>query len=119
VCHEGKIPDVTCRTCAHATPEMDGDGRWSCARFGCDLEVATQRQGGQCPNHVFIPALMPWQAVDADETAGWVDYKKPDGVIIKNGPGGYASRELAANAVMAGDPVVDQIRETFDAEVVG
>jgi hypothetical protein len=119
VCHEGQIPQASCRTCAHATPEMQGDGRWSCARFDCDLPVDVQRQGDQCPAHVFIPALMPWPAVDADEAAGWIEYQKQDGTKFRNGPGGYASRELVANAAMAGDAVADEIRKQFQAEVTG
>ena len=119
VCHEGKIPEATCRTCAHATPEMDGDGRWSCAKFGCDLPLDAQRQGGQCPAHAFIPALMPWPAVDANAEAGWIEYQKPDGTKLRNGPGGYASRELLANAGIAGDIGVDRMKRAFSAEIVG
>lgn len=89
-CHEGAIPLVNCRTCAHSTAELDGDGRWSCARFGVDLSTETQRQGKQCPAHVFNPSLMPWKAVDADEQAGWIEYENG----LKNGPGFVASGEV-------------------------
>lgn len=119
ICHEGGVPLVSCRTCAHATPELDGDGRWSCAVFGCDLTVDIQRQGEQCQRHVYIPALLPWPAVDADADAGWVEYRKPDGTLVRNGPGGYASRELVANPAAAGEPGVNALREKFAAEVVG
>ena len=30
VCHGCKIPEVSCRTCSHVTPEQDGS--WSCAK---------------------------------------------------------------------------------------
>jgi hypothetical protein len=120
VCHEGAVPQATCRTCAHATPELDGDGRWSCAWFSCDLSVDVQRQGGECPAHVFIPALLSgWQVLDADPAAGWVDYRMPNGRQVRNGPGGWASRELAAGAHLVGDPVVEGLRSQFGAEVVG
>ncbi len=33
----GKLPAVNCRTCAHATPELDGKARWSCASHKRDL----------------------------------------------------------------------------------
>ena len=118
-CHERALPVVTCRTCAHATPELDGDGRWSCARFGCDLDTDTQRQGAECPAHVYIPALLPWEQTDASAEEGWVEYRMPDGRAVRNGPGGYASRELAIGSAVIGDPVVQAIRETFDAEGVG
>lgn len=122
ICHQRKIPAVNCRTCAHATPELDSDGRWTCARYHCDLSVETQRQGAQCPSHLFIPALLPWAAVDAGEAEGWVEYETENG-ILRNGPGFYASRELAANVEMclAGidDPVFQKLRNDMGAEVAG
>ena len=118
VCHEGQIPDVNCRTCAHATPELDGDQRWSCARFKTDIPLDAQRQGAQCPAHVFIPTLLPWTAVDANEQDGWIEYEKPDGARVKNGPGGYSSQEIKANPALCGDVVVNELKQVFDAEVV-
>ena len=73
--------------------------------------------GSECPCHVFIPKLLPWPAVDADETAGWIEYSTPDGRTIHNGPTAYASREIAAAPVICGDAVVDRARETMGAEV--
>ena len=32
VCHDGASVRRTCRSCLHATAEMDGEGRWSCDR---------------------------------------------------------------------------------------
>lgn len=121
ICHGGAIPAVSCRTCAHATPELDGDGRWSCARYGCDLSTDTQRQGAQCPGHVFVPALLFWRAADASEDQGWIDYDLGDGRTLRNGPSGYASRELAANAALcaADDPVLATLRTELGAEVAG
>lgn len=119
ICKEGAIPAVSCRTCAHATPELDGDARWSCAHFGVDIDLDTQRSGHECPQHVFIPALLPWPAVAADETAGWVEYQKPGGTCVVNGPGGYASRELAANAEICGDAPVNRAKQLMGAEVAG
>lgn len=112
ICHQGAIPAVSCRTCAHATPELDGDGRWSCARFQVDIGTETQRQGDQCPAHVFIPALLPGKPVDASEDQGWVEYENG----IRNGPGGFASRELAANVALCVDPLVQGMKVAFDAE---
>jgi hypothetical protein len=114
ICHESAIPEVSCRTCAHATPELDGDGRWSCARFQCDISTETQRQGDQCPAHVFIPALLPWKAVDASEDQGWIEYDNG----VRNGPGGFASREIRANPALCGDGFVRKVKEVFGAEVV-
>jgi hypothetical protein len=94
ICHEDAIPLVNCRTCAHATPVVDDsqNGAWICEKFNCPISTETQRQGAQCPAHVFSPALMPWKAVDADENAGWIEYENG----LKNGPGFLASGEVKA-----------------------
>lgn len=117
MCHPSAVPvlpQVSCRTCAHATPELDGDGRLSCARYGIDLSTEIQRRGAECPQHVFIPALLPWPAVDADEQAGSIRYQG-GGV---NGPGEWSSTAMAANPAMFSDPVVGQIQTTFKARIL-
>lgn len=73
LCHEGAIPEVNCRTCCHSTPELDGNQRWSCAWLKCDLPVEIQRRGHECQHHRFIPALLPWRAVDASEEGNWTE----------------------------------------------
>lgn len=120
ICHEKVIPQVSCRTCAHATPEMDGDGRWSCAAFGCDLPDQVQRDSGLCPAHIFIPDLLPWKAVDSGQqgTESWVEYDK-DGISIINGANGWKSNEIAANVALIGDPEATAIRARFQAELIG
>jgi hypothetical protein len=118
ICHQGQIPEVSCRTCAHATPEPDGAARWSCARYRCDLLLEVQREGERCGAHVFIPALLPWKAVDANPEEGWIEYEIPGGANIRNGPGGWASRELTANAELAGDTIVERLRAEMRAEVL-
>lgn len=120
VCHTHALPDVTCRTCAHATPEMDGDGRWSCALHGHDLSVEAQRQA--CDGHRYIPALVRFaEAVDASATENWIEYRLKDGQTFCNGPKGersYLSRELQGLVPeLIGDPLIDTTRELFDAEV--
>jgi len=121
VCHTNALPAVTCRTCAHATPEMDGDGRWSCALHGHDLSVEAQRQA--CDGHRYIPALLSrWgEAVDASPAENWVEYRLKDGSTFRNGPKGersYLSRELQGLVPeMVGDEVIDTTRELFGAEV--
>lgn len=97
VCHTPTLPAVSCRTCLHATPEPDGDGRWSCAKWGADIPLDAQRAG--CSSHLYIPALLKrWgEVVDASEVGGWVEYRATDGLVFRNGPWGvdsYTSREL-------------------------
>lgn len=94
ICHHGALPIVNCRTCVHSTPELDGDRRWSCARWGRDLSVPEQIAA--CDQHLFIPALTPWPVKDADPVENSITY---EGGIINGGPGGRSStalRELAA-----------------------
>ena len=55
-CYGTEAPAVSCRTCAHSTPEIDGDGRWSCAQGKPDMDVAAQRVG--CGEHRHIPTLL-------------------------------------------------------------
>lgn len=97
ICHEKRAPLVSCRTCLHATPETDGeDGRWSCALHGADIPSHIERNG--CEGHRFIPALLPWRAVDASPEENWIAYEGG----IKNGGDGMTSEEIR-EVVNAGD----------------
>jgi len=96
ICHEGELPEINCRTCVHATPELDGNGRWSCAHFGCDLSTKHQRQGGECPEHRYIPALIHFaEAVDADQAGNWIEYRAGE-TTFRNGGNYYTSAEIKA-----------------------
>ncbi|WP_426287481.1 hypothetical protein [Luteibacter sp. E-22] len=122
VCHTAQLPQVSCRTCAHATPEPDGDGRWSCAKWKSDIPLDAQRTG--CPEHRYIPALLKrWgEATDASEAENWIEYTAPDGVVFRNGPrgpGSYGSAELAAmSPAMLRDSLANSIRDEFDGRFV-
>ena len=97
VCHEQRIPPPSCRTCVHATPELDGDARWSCAFHGRDLTVEQQRAG--CPDHVYIPQLVPLEFVEGSEAGNYAEYRRPNGSTLRNGSGDknvYTSAELHA-----------------------
>lgn len=90
-CHGTALPKPSCRTCLHATPEPDGDGRWSCAVWKSDIPLDAQAVG--CDKHLYVPALLArWGAAeDASEAEGWVQYKAADGFTFRNGPWGVAS----------------------------
>lgn len=90
-CQGGVIPQVSCRTCVHSTPELIGDRRWSCARYRADLSF--QEQETACEDHLFIPPLMPWPYIDASPEENWITYDTPAG-ILKNGRGGLESYQL-------------------------
>ena len=60
------IKNLSCRQCMHATPEMDGDGRWSCAKHGTDRTF--DEQCNPCKDLLLIPSMVDWAApVDAVE----------------------------------------------------
>lgn len=81
VCHKGKIPEINCRTCAHATPEKDGDGAWSCSKGNAF--------GTVCSGHIFNPYMMPWEIDDAGPD--WVQYVTGEGEVVRNGNGNSLS----------------------------
>lgn len=119
-CHGAEAPEVNCRTCAHATPELDGDaGRWSCAQHRLDISDQVQRQA--CDGHRYIPILLErigrQGAVtkEADGNAA-VQYITPEGMPFVNGaPPGFTSAEIRAakHKVMLGDQQVQQIKNAW------
>lgn len=79
-CHRGAFARRNCRTCLHSTPvSTPGDerGGWNCARHGKPLSYEEQRAG--CPQHRYIPGVVPGEQFDCDEAAETVTYKRPDG----------------------------------------
>ena len=74
VCHGCKIPEVSCRTCSHVTPEKDGT--WTCAK-GKPVET--------CSEHLYIPQIMPKDLVVIDAGDDFVEYEDQDtGEVIRN-----------------------------------
>lgn len=82
VCHAGQFALRNCRTCLHSTPVTDG---WHCARHNRTLSVDDQQAG--CPNHLYLPGLVPGVPDDADEVAETVTYVLPSGRIWVDGEG--------------------------------
>lgn len=121
-CHGTRLPAVSCRTCLHATPEREGDGRWSCAKWKSDIPLDAQRAG--CGEHRYIPALLKrWgEVIDASEADGWVEYKAADGFLFRNGKrgaGSFESSELAAaTPALIRDTAANELRAAFDARIV-
>ena len=85
LCSGKKLPLVSCRTCANATPELVGG--WSC-KHAIIMDLTEQQRG--CENHIYIPALVPRMVTDANAIGGWIEY---EGGII-NGPGYTSSEEM-------------------------
>lgn len=92
ICHEGQLPEVSCRTCVHATPETNGDQRWSCARWEKDLSVSEQKEA--CGQHLYIPPLLPWLVIDANPEENSITYAAPSGERKNGGLGGMDSATL-------------------------
>lgn len=83
VCHDGAFPRVTCRTCIHSTPLMDGNAGWDCARWCKPLSTDEQKAG--CSAHLFIPALVPGEMLEVDEENETIKYQMPNGKIWIDG----------------------------------
>ena len=83
VCLCGALPDVTCRTCLHLAPIVEGEGgRWTCKREGKLLTTALQERA--CDNHLFIPAFVTTgTAVEIGDD--FVVYQAHDGTYFANG----------------------------------
>ena len=77
VCHAGAFARRNCRTCIHFAFGSDGNGH--CTRFGEPRTPQQQRAGSECPAHLYLPALVAGEQVDADEVAETITYQRPDG----------------------------------------
>jgi hypothetical protein len=86
-CHGGAFALRNCRTCLRSTPVLDG--QWHCARHDQILSVQDQTLG--CPNHLYLPGLVPGEQVDADEQAETVSYRMPDQSLWVDGEGRAAA----------------------------
>lgn len=119
VCHGGELPEVNCRTCAHSTPELDGDQRWSCDYCKCNCPGDLQRLG--CDHHVYIPALLPWELLGGSDAENYAEYRTLDGSVIRNSnvrePGCYTSKELKSigskNDAIFKDNKLEAMRQDF------
>ena len=118
-CHLGEAAEVSCRTCISATPEIDGDKRWSCNHRGVDIPLHGQRQA--CPDHRFIPDLLGFADVQGNEGRE-IKYKviATDREFINGtkGENSYTSLELSAiDPALIGDDGIEALREHFDGVV--
>jgi len=84
ICHGTDVPAPTCRSCAHATPEMDGKARWTCSHYGKDLPVIKQRKG--CDSHRYIPILLTKFAQPVDMDGDAVVYQMEDKQFVNGTP---------------------------------
>lgn len=81
--NDGLMPQRNCRSCLHATAHLDGDARWSCARWSRDLTLDEQRVG--CPQHLFNPTTVPGEQTDVDFENERITYRLPTGDVWVDG----------------------------------
>lgn len=74
ICWGRGLPLVSCRTCAHSTPEVNGT--WTCKG---EKVLSEFEQKSGCSSHIFIPELVPLSLVGADPEAGTIEYE--NGII--------------------------------------
>ena len=77
VCHQAKPARRHCRTCAFFTFTSDGNGH--CERFEKPRRPDAQHRGSECPAHLFLPALVAGEQIDADPEAETITYAMHDG----------------------------------------
>lgn len=85
VCHNGKLPLISCRVCAFAN--ADDTGKWICTKRGNVLSSLDQRKA--CDTHCFVPGTVPMEVTDASDSAGTITYG-----TITNGYGHTLSKDL-------------------------
>lgn len=134
VCHGNRVPAVSCRTCVHATPELEGDGRWSCALVPDtninSIPIHVQRTG--CPGHLPLPYLITYaDAIDAGE--GWIEFKRHDNgqefVVAAQGATHpypdfpvYSTQEVSAakdHRAIGDLGLIEELRQQFGGKIVG
>lgn len=133
VCHLGRVPAPSCRTCVHSTPEPHGDARWSCAKEAdrniSSIPVHVQRTG--CGQHLPLPFLVTYaDAVDAGD--GWIAFTRKDNgrqFVVTTGQVPFAPQEFplyasaeisaAADHRAIADPEVEKLRTAHNAQIVG
>ena len=118
MCH-GKQPtaEVNCRTCVHGITLQDGT--WFCERHQeGNIPLEYQREG--CNGHVLHPDLVPWkldgEAADTNDAIYIINGKK-----VRNGAGGYSSREILANPDLCAEDneFIGRLRSDFDGKITG
>ncbi len=74
-CHEGRFARRNCRTCL-SSDLLDGPVV-RCRFWDKELDYKEQQAG--CPEHRYIPALVPGKQVDSDEEKRTITYKLSNG----------------------------------------
>jgi len=116
----------TCRSCCHATPEIDDgpiDARWSCAKHKCNLDKGDQF--ADCPDHLILPGLVLF-AEPVDSGNGWIEFKNTkDNAVWRHGFADgetemWTTKELMCTpGPLIGNKAIQTVKAAIDGEVVG
>lgn len=115
------LPAKTCRTCCHATPEVDKDetwARWSCACHKRDISFDEQLKA--CGKHLLIPGLIPF-ATPVDSGEDFIVFENADDKTRwthGNAEGLFSTDELMKIPATT-IPVVAQAKQALGATVTG
>lgn len=92
LCHDGKMPQVNCRTCRYCDPDMQ------LKEFNCLKHNKILKNFEACPDHVYNPALIQARLIKHE----------PDGCIYQLETG-----EKLANITVTGMPEMDNDKIDF------
>jgi hypothetical protein len=117
------ICSKTCRSCCHATPELDDsaiEARWSCAKHKCNID--TGDQFADCPDHLILPGLVLF-AEPVDSGDGWIEFKNTkDEAVWRHGnsEGMWTTNELMCTpGPLVGNKAIQTVKAAIDGAVVG
>jgi hypothetical protein len=115
-CHQQELPKTfSCRTCAHSTAK--DDDTWRCEKFGgSEIPLEFQRKG--CDSGTIHPDIVPWKYKAENDYVVWLT---PWGEVAQGEPDAniYAASEVLANPEACAKGAGGNIRQMFDARVIG
>lgn len=124
LCHYDQIAFPSCRSCVHATPEIEVGG-WNCIHSLRTLDHADQMEA--CNDHLYIPELIPYGDLLDSDGKTYALYIKGDqkfanivgGMEKRPKVPAYLSSELfSIDPKLIGNKELEELRTNFDAKVV-
>tara|TARA_R110000824_G_scaffold339480_2_gene525997 strand:- start:506 stop:1588 length:1083 start_codon:yes stop_codon:yes gene_type:complete len=109
-CHKETLTKhVNCRTCAHVTPNENGE--WDCTRHENGENIPVEYQHIGCSDHVLHPDIVPWEMCHSDNPNEAV-YQMKKGKVI-NGESGFSSKEIVISGEACADDLVKAVKNVF------
>jgi len=95
------IKSLSCRQCMHATPEMDGNARWSCNKHKTDRSY--DEQCNPCRDLLLIPSLVEWakpiDVVQDDDGREALVFEDDDGNTWQHGQNARCNQYSAGDLI--------------------